>query len=192
MKQAFNTTPRRLCAGLGLALLATLAASVAQAQTSPKEDAGAFYGELGYTGLTYKEPEAKTHPAEIRLIGGYEVHPNLAVEAMGLFNAKEGNVDFFGQQFKVKVDSIWGVFLKPKVAVTPEVELFGRLGYARSQRTVSVDGLSLKESANSFAYGVGAAYAINKRVSLSLDYMSYYNRENIHIHGPTLGLGIKF
>ena len=192
MKPAFCSPLRHRFAGLGLALLGTLAAGAVQAQTSPQGDAGAFYGEIGYTGLTYKAPEVKTHPGEVRLIGGYEFHPNMAVEVMGLLSAKDSKLDFFGQTFKVKIDNIWGVFLKPKVAVTPEVELFGRLGYARSQRSVSVDALSFSESGNSVAYGVGASYAINKRVSLNLDYMSYYNRDDIRIQGPTLGVGIKF
>ena len=192
MKPALCSSLRHRFAGLGLALLATLAAGAVQAQTSPQGDVGAFYGEIGYTGLTYKEPEVKTHPREIRLIGGYEFHPNMAVEVMGLLSAKDSKVDYFGQTFKVKIDNIWGVFFKPKVAVTPEVELFGRLGYARSHRSLSVGALSLSESGNSVAYGVGASYAINKRVSLNLDYMSYYNRDNIRIQGPTLGLGVKF
>ena len=189
MKPALCSSLRHRFAGLGLALLA---AGAVQAQTSPQGDSSGFYGEIGYTGLTYKEPEVKTHPGEVRLIGGYEFHPNMAVEFIGLLSAKEGEIPVDGGILKVKIDNIWGVFLKPKVAVTPEVELFGRLGYARSQRSVSVDALSLSESGNSVAYGVGAAYAINKRVSLNFDYMSYYNRDDIRIQGPTLGVGIKF
>jgi len=74
----------------------------------------------------------------------------------------------------------------------PELELFGRLGFARTQRTVSAPGFSDKASANSFAYGFGAAYAINEKVSVNLDYMSYYDRKDIQFKGPTLGLAIKF
>ena len=166
MKQALCSSLRHRFVGLGLAFLA---AGAVQAQASPQGESSGFYGEIGYTGLTYKEPEV-----------------------MGLLSAKDSKLEFFGQTFKVKIDNIWGAFLKPKVAVTPEVELFGRLGYARSQRSVSVDALSFSESGNSVAYGVGASYAINKRVSLNFDYMSYYNRDNIRIQGPTLGLGIKF
>jgi len=72
------------------------------------------------------------------------------------------------------------------------VELFGRLGYARTKTKFSGDQGTGSESGHSVAYGVGAAYAINKRVSLNFDYMSYSNRDNIRIQGPTLGVGIKF
>jgi len=192
MKKTLSTSLRSRSAGLGLALAAALAAGAVQAQTSPQGDAGAFYAEIGYTGLTYKEPDVKTHPAGVRLIGGYEVHPNMAVEFVGLVGTKDSKVTLFGESFKFKVDSVWGLFLKPKVAVTPEVELFGRLGYARTKTKISGYLGSVSDSGNSFAYGVGAAYAINKRVSLNFDYMSYYNRDDIRIQGPTLGLGIKF
>ena len=192
MKKMLFPSLRSRGAGLGLALAATLAAGAAQTQTSPQGDAGAFYAEIGYTGLTYKDPDVKTHPADVRLIGGYELHPNMAVEFIGLLSAKESKVTADGSLIKLKVDSVWGLFLKPKVAVSPEVELFGRLGYARTKVKLAADQGTISDSANSFAYGVGAAYAINKRVSINLDYMSYYNRDNIRIQGPTLGLGIKF
>jgi len=192
MKPAFCSPLRHRFAGLGLALLGTLAAGAVQAQTSPQGDAGAFYGEIGYTGLTYKAPEVKTHPGGVRLIGGYEFHPNMAVEFIGLLSAKESTFTSDGGPVKLKVDSVRGLFLKPKVAVTPEVELFGRLGYARTKTKFSGDQGTGSESGNSAAYGVGAAYAINKRVSLNFDYMSYSNRDNIRIQGPTLGVGIKF
>jgi opacity protein-like surface antigen len=192
MKKMLFPSLRSRGAGLGLALAATLAAGAVQAQTSPQGDAGAFYAEIGYTGLTYKNPNVKTHPADVRLIGGYEAHPNMAVEFIGLLSARESTVTGDSGPIKLKVDSVWGLFLKPKVAVSPEVELFGRLGYARTKIKLSADQGTVSDSGDSFAYGVGAAYAINKRVSLNLDYMSYYDRDHVRVQGPTLGLGIKF
>jgi outer membrane autotransporter protein len=180
---------------LGVACLsagALLAAAGAQAQSQAKGNEAPFYGEIGYTALTYKEPGFKAHPKALRLLGGYELNPNLSVEGHVLLGTKDGSVNFEGETVKVKADSIWGVFLKPKVAVMPDLELFGRLGFARTQREVSSPGLSEKQSANSFAYGLGAAYAITDKLSLSLDYMSYYDRKDIQFKGPTLGLAIKF
>lgn len=180
---------------LGLACLtagALLIATGAQAQAQHKGNDAPFYGQIGYTALTYKEPGLNARPKALRLIGGYELNPHLAVEAQVLLGTKDGSVTFEGETVKVKADNIWGVFLKPKVAVMPDLELFGRLGFARTQREVSSPGLSEKQSANSFAYGIGAAYAINEKVSVSLDYMSYYDRKDIQFKGPTLGLAIKF
>lgn len=180
---------------IGLACIAAaalLAAGGAQAQAQAKANDTPFYSEIGYTALTYKDPDVKMHPKAARLLGGYELNPNLAVEAHVLLGTKDGSATVFGESVKLKVDNIWGVFLKPKVAVMPDLELFGRIGYARTQRSVSVLGFSQKESANSLAYGVGAGYAINDKITLSLDYMSYYDRKDIQFKGPTLGLGIKF
>lgn len=190
-----SSRSRAASRGFGLACLAAcalLATGGAQAQSRPKADDTPFYGEIGYSALTYKEPIGQAHPKSVRLLGGYELNPNLAVEAQVLLNAKEGKTTIDGVENKAKVDNTWGLFLKPKVMVMPDLELFGRAGFARSQRTVSGPGFSSKDSGNSFAYGLGAAYAISDKVSLSLDYMSYYDRKDIQIKGPTLGLGIKF
>ncbi len=180
---------------IGLACLAAaalLAAGGAQAQAQAKPNDTPFYGEIGYTALTYEEMGAKLRPKAVRLLGGYELNPNLAVEAHLLLGAKEGSTTFLGDNYKVKVDNIWGVFLKPKVAVMPDLELFARVGFARTSITASGPGFSDKQSDNSVAYGFGAAYAINDKVTVSLDYMSYYDRKDTRIKGPTLGLGIKF
>lgn len=185
--------------GFGLACLAAcalLVAGGAQAQAQTKANDTPFYGEIGYSALTYKEPAAKAHPKAVRLIGGYELNPNLAVEAHVLLNAKEGATNVDGIDVKVKIDNIWGVFLKPKVTVMPELEVFGRLGYARLNATATASAMgasvSVSDSGNSFAYGIGAAYAISDKVTLSLDYTSYYDRKEVQVKGPTLGLGIKF
>ncbi len=175
-----------------IAAAAFLAAGGAQAQAQAKANDTPFYGEIGYSALTYKDPDLKARPKAVRLLGGYELNPNLGVEAHLLLNAKEGHTNYQGIPGQIKLDSAWGLFLKPKMAVMPDVEIFGRVGYARVRNTYTEAGFSDKQSANSFAYGLGAAYSITDKVTLSLDYMSYYDRKDVRIKGPTLGLGIKF
>lgn len=180
---------------VGLACIAAaafLAAGGAQAQAQAKGNDTPFFGEIGYSALTYKEPLGTAHPKNIRLLGGYELNPNLAVEAQVLLNAKEGKANVDGVENKLKVDSVWGLFLKPKVTVMPDLEIFGRLGVAHTKLKASTSSSSVSDSGNSFAYGLGVAYAISDKVTLSLDYMSYYDRDDKSVKGPTLGLGIKF
>ena len=60
----------RITTALGLAVLAV----GAQAQS--------LYGEIGYTGLDYREPGLKVSPGMVRGVVGYDISPNLAVEGM--------------------------------------------------------------------------------------------------------------
>src|SRR4051812_12651975 len=107
-------------------MLSTAALAQAQAQTSP------VYGEIGYTMLKIKSEDVGTvHPGALRGIVGYAFHPNLAVEGMLAFGVVSDNVDVSGVNVKVKLDNAYGIYLKPKYDVTPQVELFGRLGYTK-------------------------------------------------------------
>lgn len=181
---------------LALAGSTLLAAGAAQAQSAAKSSASGFYGEVGFTPLEFKDPGIKLYPKQVRLIGGYDVHPNLAVEGLIGLGAKEDKVEANGVTLKFNVDYTVGLFLKPKVAVTPELELFGRVGYARTKygfsSSVGDMDVSVSTSKNDTAYGVGAAYALNEKISINLDYMSYFSKDDAKIKGITLGVGMKF
>lgn len=175
------------------ALVIALAASAfsAQAQT---------YGEIGYTGVTYKEKsdgvELKASPSAIRGILGYELNSNLAIEgllAVGVGDSK-GKVN--GQSItglELGVTNVVGIYLKPKVKLSNDFEIFGRFGYASSKAEISLEGVGSESvSENSFSYGAGFNYAINTNVSLNIDYMQYVNKDGAKGSGYTLGVGYKF
>jgi opacity protein-like surface antigen len=174
-----------------IALLAvTLAASFgAAAQTTPAT--GGIYGEVGYTSLKVKFSDDdgqkySASPSAIRLIVGTALHPNFAVEGMLAFGA--GKDTLSGTTEKVKLNNAFGIYVKPKMNLTAELELFGRFGYARSK--VSVGGE--KDSEGDVSYGLGLGYALSKQTSINVDYMSYYKKDGVKVDGFTFGVGYKF
>jgi outer membrane autotransporter protein len=178
------------------AAFAMLGAAQAQTQPSP------FYGELGYTFLKLKEEgSSSTRNGAIRGMFGYAFHPNIAVEGMLGFAVNDDNETFVDPtlgtvDLKVKVQNSFGIFVKPKYTFNNQVEVFGRLGWARSKVkvTASAGGVSASasESDNDFAYGAGVNFNINPRTYVGLDYMRYYSKEGSKIDGVTLGVGYRF
>ncbi|HEX5311987.1 porin family protein [Aquabacterium sp.] len=172
-----------------------LASVSAHAQQKPN-----FYVEAGYTFVNYEEnidgDIYKSSPKAIRLIGGAELSKNVALEAMVGFNGGNDSVTANGVNYptvKFKMDSMYGVFVKPKVELAPNFELFGRLGYTHATATVSEpDYGSFEASDSDFSYGVGITYRIDPKLSISADYMSYLNKTDYSAKGFTIGLGLQF
>ena len=170
-----------------IAAAALLAAGAAQAQS---QATNAVYGELGYTFAKIKDESVNVtaKPGMIRGIVGWDLHPNVAIE--GLFAA--GVSDDTVQGVKVKATRTYGFYVVPKYNVTPEVEIFGRLGYADSKIKASAGNISASSSDSSFSWGLGAKYNFNKQVYGALDYMSYYDKDSTKATGVTLSVGYRF
>jgi len=138
-------------------------------------------------------------PKALRGIVGYEFHPNLAVEGMLAFGVSDGSTDVdagIPVNLSMKVEHAYGIYVKPKFDVTPQFEVFGRLGYAETKlkATVSALGMSASDSSSDgdFSYGLGVAYRFDPRMSVGLDYMRNYNKDGVKIDGVTLSLGYRF
>jgi len=153
----------------------TLAAFSASAQ---------LYGEIGVTSIKIEEAtpglNLESSPAAIRGVFGYEINPNLAVEGLVALGIGDDELRGNGQEIpgvKVETSSVFGIYAKPKVNFTPELEGFVRVGYARSKITTEAPaGSEASTSKSGFSYGLGVSYALSPQISLTVDYMSYLDQ----------------
>lgn len=161
------------------------------------------YGEIGYLSSTGEYNETyngstdnyKGSPTALRGIFGYELNPNLAIEALGAFGLSDATVKVNGisnAAIKMEIDNVVGIYLKPKTKLNDSIEMFGRLGFARTKGTISVAGIGVDAHESGFSYGWGLSYAINPTTSLNADYMSYLNKDRFKANGFTFGVGFKF
>ncbi len=176
---------------LAIASALTLAAFGASAQ---------MYGEIGVTAAKYKENlepgfNAKSSPTALRGVFGYEINPNFAIEGMVGVGMSDDNLKVNGNTVpgvKMEVDSIFGIYAKPKIKFTPELEGFVRAGFAQSKGTFSGFGEQYSAKESGFSYGLGMSYALNPKTSRNIDYMSYLDKNEVKVNGFTFGLGYKF
>lgn len=173
---------------LGVALL------LAGAQAQTKVQSGPLYGELGYAPVKISFAGYSITPKVLRGMLGYEVNPNLAVEGMLGLGVSDGSTTVSGVRVTGEVDHMIGLYLKPKVTVTPELELFARAGIVRNKVTASVPAAvwTGSDTQSDVSYGLGLAYSINKTTSLVVDCMSYYSKDGVKGNGVTVGVGFKF
>ncbi len=175
-----------------------IAAAVAVASMSSQAQ---VYGELGVT-FTNVEVDmgggymAESSPTALRAILGYEINKNLALEGMLGFGLGDDSITVSGYgstSAKMKVDTVYGFYVKPKIELAPRFELFGRFGFADVSVKTSLSGYGSETGSDSgVSYGVGATYHFDKKLSLSADYMNYLDKDGVTATGFTIGLGMKF
>ncbi len=160
------------------------------------------YVQIGYTSTDYNESvissgtayNVSASPTAIRGIFGYEVNPNFSVEGMLALGMNESSISVSGISTPVNlnIDNMYGFYGKPKLSVSPEMEVFARIGYAHGKATASYQGMSSSISGSSLSYGVGMSYAVSKQMSVNIDAMTYYDKNSTNATGTTVGIGYKF
>jgi outer membrane autotransporter protein len=141
----------------------------------------------------------ESSPAAIRGVLGYEINPNLAVEGLVALGIGDDELRGNGQEIqgvKVEMSSVFGIYAKPKVNFTPELEGFVRVGYARSKITTEAPaGAEASTSKSGFSYGLGVSYALSPQISLNVDYMSYFDQtdpDDAKLTGLAFGASYTF
>ena len=141
----------------------------------------------------------ESSPAAIRGVLGYEINPNLAVEGLVALGIGDDELRGNGQEIpgvKVEMSSVFGIYAKPKVNFTPELEGFVRVGYARSKITTEAPaGSEASTSKSGFSYGLGVSYALSPQISLTVDYMSYLDQtdpDDAKLTGLAFGASYTF
>jgi Outer membrane protein beta-barrel domain len=166
-----------------IALLVVTTLGTANAQNMDKNSG--YYGEIGYTPLQIDigggVPTFK--PKLMRFIVGKDVHENLSVEGMFATTASKDSY----QGVDISANS-YGIFLKPKIEVAKDTQLFARVGYAKSELKLN----TYSDSSSSISYGVGAQTKFTKDIFGGIDYTSFYKKDGVTAKGLTVSVGTRF
>ena len=148
-------------------LLATAAVSLfavpAMAQTV---SAPQWYGTAGYTALDADGADLGAVTGRI----GARLSPNFAVEGEGSIGVRDDDITVAGVNGKVEHDydaAIYGVGILP---VSPNIELFGRLGYGTTKVKADIAGVSAEADGESFNYGLGGVYNFDAQNGVRADW----------------------
>jgi opacity protein-like surface antigen len=181
----------------GMALSLFTASALAQSMAS------GLYGELSYVSLktdVSSTPNYTVKPGALKIILGKDINSNLAIEGMLAVGVSDGKTNFTyaGQpvELKAKLNDAYGFYLKPKMDLSKEVEVFARVGATKFNYKESVNVGSGYASGNSsdsgFSYGGGLKYKLDRSSSLVVDYMQYYKKDQTKINGLSVGVAYAF
>ncbi len=151
------------------------------------------YGELGWSRVDVENSGASARSDLLRGIVGYNFHPNAAAEAMlGIGIRDSGSTTLLGVPADLKVKHVFGAYAKPKLNLTDNIEVFGRLGFAQTRHTISTALAGRTEREWDLSYGLGVNFNINPQTYVGLDWMSYLDKGSSQVDGMTLSVGMRF
>ena len=177
-------------------ILATAAATLAAALTCTSAQAQLIptpsYLELGLVNATVDTGAGKASPTAVRLISGTDFHKYMGLEALFALSTSDGSATINNVPGRLKINNSWGLYLKPKFDVSPQIEVFGRIGFASTSLGGTGSLASASGTSQSGAYGLGLRFKFNKSLGINLDYMTYLQSGNTDVKGATIGLGYRF
>jgi len=151
------------------ALLSLSQAAAAQTFSQPT-----FNGSVGYSSYSAEgEDDADLGAVTGRV--GARLHPNFGVEGEASFGVGEEEIL---PGVDVELDRQVAAYAVGVIPLSPNAELFGRLGVGNTQVSVTGGGLSADDDENSVNYGVGGAYYFDGANGIRADYTRYDFRDD--------------
>lgn len=168
-----------------LAISAGFAASAHAADT-----AGAWTGELGLA-VAHTSEDVDVTLTGVQLRGGYQFHPNWAVEGEASFGVGSDTDDSTGIKFKQQYEV--GAFVDGFVPVGDNAQLLGRVGYASSKIKGTLGSVSATDTVNGAAAGVGFRYFPNGGANgVRVDYTHYFFNKDSAVDAGSITWVHKF
>ena len=175
------------------------APAMAQLKT-PKPPEQLFYMETSINVVKYSEPGLTIGPTALRVTLGKKTTETFGYKGMLGFNVRNAETAYIsttGTTTSVAggVTNLYGLYIKARKNLGADLEIFGKLGLASGERTLSTYPTGLSAADNkfiSFSYGLGAKAVVEKDMSVVFDYMSYYNKGLTSVDAFSLGLSLDF
>lgn len=141
-----------------------LTAAPARAQTAP-----ALNGSLGYTVVEDGYNDVSLGAITARL--GADFTPYLGLEGEAGIGVKDDsfNAGTLGR-YDFELKSHAGVYAVGKLPLSPQAELFGRVGAARLNVETTVGAVSREDDLSGLSYGVGGAWYFDGKNGVRADY----------------------
>lgn len=161
-------------------ILLTAAASVAallslsQAATAQTFSQPIFNGSVGYSNYSADEADDVNLGAVTGRFG-VRVHPNFGAEVEGSIGVNDDEV---APGVDAELDHQIAAYALGVVPLSPNAEIFGRLGYGNTELSVEGGGLSVDGDNDSVNYGVGGAYYFDGANGVRADYTRFDFRDD--------------
>ncbi len=168
-----------------ITLLTVLAAGSTSAQSMNKDSE--YYGEIGYTPISINASTVTLKPKLLRFIVGKDIDKNFSVEGMYAATASKDSY----QSSDVSA-SAYGIYLKSKMEISKDTDVFARIGRVKSETKETWTGGSASSSSTDASYGLGVQTKFTKDVYGQIDYMSYYDKYSTTSKGFTVSVGMRF
>lgn len=154
---------------------------------------GGYFG-LGWSQISYAEDGYDTvSPTAIIARLGKQVNPNLAIEARLGTGLASSDIYISNVRVSVDVDSFIGFYGKVMAPVSPQVSVYGLLGYTSGKLTLKAsNGYSSSADDSDISYGMGAEFAVTPQSSVGVEWAHLMSGSGYDVKAITVGANFKF
>ena len=140
--------------------------------------------DVGYSLIKLATPPTSYDPVGIRVGISKTLFPGIDVEGM-LGTGVQAGKNSVTPALTQDVGPFWGAYIKPGMAITPELGFFARLGFASTQ-------IKNGDTYNGLSTGLGLNYALDRNMRAYADYTYYKSSDTFGISALTLGVNYGF
>jgi opacity protein-like surface antigen len=173
--------------------LLTFACLAALSTHTYAEQTRGYYG-IGYHMGSYENtgiPDADIGAIAFRA-GGY-LNQVIALEARLALGISDDTVRTSAiNSIDIELDTALSAFIKADVPMTPFVNAYGLLGLTRGEIETSSASLTSSESETGLSYGLGIEGEINRRTSLSIEYVQLLDEDAFEYTAINVGITTRF
>lgn len=132
-------------------------------------------------------------PEAYTVTAGLNLHPNYTWEARFGFGQKEAENTTTAQN-SLSIDRTLGLYNKLSPNFENGLDPFITLGITAIDRTLNPPNTALQDSARKidFSYGAGLDVHVSEAITMGIEYLRLYRRENITIDSAALSLSVGF
>lgn len=163
-------------------IVALLAAGPALAQEKSS------YIELAAGKLEIRTPDVRLSPNFAAVVVGHRFFPNLAVEAIAAASERADVVS--GATFRL--DSAYGLRLRPSLRLGERVEGYATLGYLHTSLSASGLGSTINDARDIGSAGAGIVLKLSASIAAVVDYAVYWRSGADSVYSVTGGLRFSF
>ncbi|TNE77545.1 MAG: porin family protein [Gammaproteobacteria bacterium] len=164
------------------------AAGSAGAQDMYKSGMGGVYAGLNYTFMMLDDNDLDADVGTLSGKVGVDATPFLSLEGRAGFGVDDDTIS----GVDLSVDNFFGGYANIKLPNESPVTPYAVIGFTRIEAEAKFLGNKVTDDDSDLSYGVGLNMKFQQNLSGNLEYMRYYDDDNLTVDGLGLGIQVNF
>ena len=92
----------------------------------------------------------------------------------------------------VELNHFYGAYVRGTIPIADAFYPYAVVGFTRGEVEYKNPGVSEKSSKDDVSFGVGADIRLTSNTDLNLEYMNYFDKDDVSLDGFSLGFTYRF
>jgi hypothetical protein len=150
-----------------------------------------YYSDVGFIPMKVSQDGVNASPLALRYVFGKKLDKHLAVEGAYVMTVSRDESSVQGVNADTGISS-YGLYLKSTLTHIKKIQVFARVGYAKTKLTSSVASYQLDHEVEGISYGFGMQNFFNQNWYIQSGYTVLPKKDGVSAKGFGLSVGYLF